>query len=325
MTRFGVVIPTKNSLKYLPDHLKNLATWIELAEQVVVVDSFSKDGTVEFIKKTLRHPNLRFVDHPPGLYASWNHGIRQLTTEYCYISTVGDSLTRAGAEHLVATAARLQCDVLVSRPNFVTETDEPYVGPDWPMNDVINTLQLREPTLLPAAIIVVTALTHTGGAITGSCASDLFRTAVLQEFPFPTDYGVSGDGAWSLQNAGRLKWAVTLEKFTTFRRHPTAASIEETQRDETVSKFPENASRMVAHWQANLPVGFPDRITVKVKKLLAVAIELEQCRRRHNLHRKSKWPWSLNPRAWQMRARRNQLQVQARRLMAQVCFENHRQ
>jgi glycosyltransferase involved in cell wall biosynthesis len=57
-----------------------LRSWLDLAQEVVVVDSESSDGTVEFLQSELRHPNLRFLSHPPGLYQSWNFGIRNLNT-----------------------------------------------------------------------------------------------------------------------------------------------------------------------------------------------------------------------------------------------------
>ena len=44
-------------------------------QEVIVVDSFSTDGTIELIKAELRHPQLKIMAHPPGLYQSWNHGI----------------------------------------------------------------------------------------------------------------------------------------------------------------------------------------------------------------------------------------------------------
>ena len=155
MLPIGVVIPTKNSMKYLPGHLESLATWIDLAEQVVVVDSFSKDGTVEFLEANLHHPNVLYLNHPPGLYASWNFGIRHVTSGYCYIATVGDSITPAGIGHMASVAVRLNCDVLVSQPDFVNESGQPCGGPDWPMADVIRQLGLKEPVPLPSAIILL--------------------------------------------------------------------------------------------------------------------------------------------------------------------------
>lgn len=319
MLPFGVVIPTKNSMKYVPDHVQTLSTWIDLAEQVVVVDSFSKDGTVDYIKKNLHHPNIIFVNHPPGLYASWNHGIRQLKTEYCYISTVGDSLTRLGVEHFVSAASRLQCDVLVSTPNFITEAGQPCAGPEWPMCDIVKTLRLKEPRRLAAGVIVAAALAHTGGAITGSCASDLFRTVILQQFPFPLDFGMAGDGAWSLQNAARLKWAVTLEKITTFRLHPPTASAREIREGEVFNRFSEMATEVIHGWMADNSTNYPEQTTENMKRLLFISIEYEQRRRQYNSYRKGHWPWSLNPAAWQARMRRNQLKRQTHDLMESIC------
>ncbi len=243
MLPLGVVIPTKNSMKYLPGHLENLATWIDLAEQVVVVDSFSTDGTVEFLKANLKHPKTLFTGHPPGLYASWNHGIRQITSEFCYISTVGDSITRAGLEHLVATASRLNCDVLVSQPDFVDEAGQLCASSQWPMDFIIERLNLKEPAPVAPAVVLAVALLHTCGAITGSCASDLFRTTVLQQNPFPLDFGTAGDGAWSLQNAGRARWATTPERMTTFRIHPPTASTNEVKTGWDVNQFPPNGGK----------------------------------------------------------------------------------
>ena len=96
MSQIGVVIPTKNSIAYLPRHLAALHQWSDLAGEIVVVDSLSTDGTVDFLKTNLRHPHVRFVSHPPGLYQSWNHGLQQIRSKYAYVATVGDTITRAG-------------------------------------------------------------------------------------------------------------------------------------------------------------------------------------------------------------------------------------
>jgi glycosyltransferase involved in cell wall biosynthesis len=323
MLPFGVVIPAKNSMKYLPNHVQNLSSWIDLAEQVVVVDSFSKDGTADFLKKNLRHPNIHFVDHPPGLYASWNHGTRHITSEFCYLSTVGDSVTRAGIEHLVSTASRLQSDVLVSRPDFVNEAGLACNGPEWPIDDVIKRLQLREPCRLQPTIVVAAALTHTGGAITGSCASDLFCTVTLQEYPFPLDFGVAGDGAWSLENVGRIVWAVTPEKVTTFRRHPPTASAKEIKRGEVSNNFAQMAKKVVTEWLQSCPDGVPAEICADIKRLLSISIEYERFCRRYNVFRKNKWPWILDPRAWLARAQRNELESQVNDLMQKICDQSY--
>ncbi|MDB6110758.1 MAG: hypothetical protein JWR69_2508, partial [Pedosphaera sp.] len=127
----GVLIPTRNCASLLPGHVQSLEPWLDLAAEVVVVDSESTDGTVEFLQKHLRHPNVRFLPHPRGLYQSWNFGIRNLHPKYTYISTVGDSITRDGLMHLHQVAEEFQCDVAVSKPDFLDAEGRPQPPTRW--------------------------------------------------------------------------------------------------------------------------------------------------------------------------------------------------
>ena len=81
-------------MAYLPRHLDFLEKWVDAVEEIVVVDSFSEDGSMDYLKKRLKHPNVQFLTHPPGLYASWNFGIGKVQARYVYISTIGDTITR---------------------------------------------------------------------------------------------------------------------------------------------------------------------------------------------------------------------------------------
>ena len=68
MLPISVLIPTRDCAALLPGHLRSLQAWIDLAEEVVVVDSDSKDNTVELIREGLTHARTRFLSPPPGLY-----------------------------------------------------------------------------------------------------------------------------------------------------------------------------------------------------------------------------------------------------------------
>src|SRR5439155_6290113 len=157
----GVVVPTRNSASLAPEHLETMRPWLDQVEQVVVVDSFSKDGTVQLLKAGLRHPNLQILEHPPGLYQSWNHGIARLKTEYCYISTVGDAITRDGLEHLAEVIARLRCDAVISKPRFIDINGAPVRSPRWPIDDVTSALRVNEPiALADSALFLFTLLNY---------------------------------------------------------------------------------------------------------------------------------------------------------------------
>jgi hypothetical protein len=56
--------------------------------------------------------------------------------------------------------------------------------------------------------------------ILGSSASNLYRTKILQQFPFRTDFGTAGDLAWGLEHSGKIRLAIVPEIFSTFVFHP---------------------------------------------------------------------------------------------------------
>jgi hypothetical protein len=56
--------------------------------------------------------------------------------------------------------------------------------------------------------------------ILGSSASNLYRTAILQRFPFRTDFGTAGDLAWGLEHAGSVTLAILPARVSTFVFHP---------------------------------------------------------------------------------------------------------
>ena len=88
----SVLVPTRNAAPLLAEHLAAMRAWTDAVAEIVVVDSQSTDGTVEMIRAGLKHPRIKVLQHPPGLYQSWNFGIGQLESELCYISTVGKAL-----------------------------------------------------------------------------------------------------------------------------------------------------------------------------------------------------------------------------------------
>lgn len=300
----GVVIPTRDSLQYLPAHLGNVEEWVEMVEQIVVVDSNSTDCTVQYIRDRLRHPNLRILSRPPGLYAAWNYAIGQLRTKYTYISTVGESITPAGLRHLVETCERLRSDVCISRPQFLDDQGPTLGGIRWPIHQIIEERKISEPRLLTQAEAVFYVLRGGGNSILGSSASNLYRTAVLQKNPFPTDYQSAGDTAWGLLNCCDVRFAVTPETFSTFLFHPTSAS-RQVDRKVLIEKF-QGLTQTLFHKARPIcdNSGFPEfKLMVE---LLETLERHRRCKQTLELYR-SESIWVLNWRAWQVRAERNRL------------------
>jgi glycosyltransferase involved in cell wall biosynthesis len=219
----SVLIPTLNCARLLPAHIESMRGWLDFVSEIVVVDSHSEDGSLEIIQERIRHPRLRIFQHPRGLYQSWNFGISQITSKYTYISTVGDLITRDGIKHLVETAERLKSDVIVSVPRFVGTEGEDLSSIRWPIHNIVANMQMSTPCVLPSLRVFVLAvdyaLKHGLQGIMGSSASNLYRTEMLQRFPFPTEYGSPGDVVWGVRHARDMVFAVTPACFSEFLFH----------------------------------------------------------------------------------------------------------
>jgi glycosyltransferase involved in cell wall biosynthesis len=300
----GVLIPTRNSAGLLPGHLAAMSAWIDRADQVVVVDSFSTDGTLDLLREALKGRPARFVSHPPGLYASWNAGIQQLATEFAYISTVGDTITREGIERLLATADGFHADVVLSKPVF-HRSDGKRVHIRWPVDDAVASLVIGAPRRLHPWEAMLFAATHPTAALTGSCASDLFRTSVLRRWPFPTEFGTAGDGVWGLRYAPLVSWVVLAEKFSTFLLHPTTISQRENRPAANAPTAETLLREATVNWKNAGAIDDAALAKLQWADLLSTLGRYLAAKDEFDRRRRGRGPWIASPNAWRARHRRN--------------------
>lgn len=311
----GVVIPTRNCRPYLERHVAGLSPWIDLAQEVVVVDSHSTDGTVEFLRDQLRHPNLRFLTHPPGLYASWNFGVSQIRAKYTAIATCGDTLTRAGIESLANTIEHLGCDVLISKPVFEDSDGRSVPAPRWPVDEVVSRLRLETPRRLAWLQSLAFIANDLTSAFTGSCASCLFRTETLQQRPFPTNVGASGDGVWALRNALQISWGVTPGVFSTFLKHPVDAGSSDRQPPKEWQLRPDRfLSQSVSESVSSGVVSEQELEACGWREMEKALAEYCVAKAQFDRARKAGVPWFVRPSAWRSRLQRTGAQARVRRL-----------
>ena len=285
-------------------HLDTVEQWIDLVEEVVVVDSRSRDQTVEILKKRLGNRNVRFLSQPPGLYPSWNHGIGQLSARYTYISTVGDGITREGLVHLVEVAQKFSCDVVVSPPDFVNEAGRPVRGQTWPVHTVVSILGLDRPAYLEGWLAFATALAFFPSAILGSSASNLYRTAVLQARPFPTEFGMNGDGVWGLTNALGIRLGITPRRISFFREHSKPYPLSEYCPADPQRTLLE-ANLKVFEDMIQQPLDLEDKGNQKhLDRLIGAMRAVKRWRAVLDRQRVLPWPLVLNPTAWWARQSR---------------------
>lgn len=207
----SAILPIFNCRERLARHLKSVEKWADAVEQIIVVDSGSTDGSLELAKEILSPFKAIFLHNPPGLYQSWNAGIATATSTWCYISTVEDPITREGLDHLVTVMNRYNADVIISPPEMLNHDGTESVEQKMPANHLAESFRTGglEDRLLNRAETISMFCGFLPHGLLGSSASNLYRTTLLQENPFPTDFGHCGDTAWGISIAPIARVAFT--------------------------------------------------------------------------------------------------------------------
>lgn len=227
--KLSVILPTYNCAKLMGRHLASMAGWAHLAEEIIVVDSRSTDGTLELIRERLRHPNLRIIERDRGLYESWNTGIAASSGDWVYVSTAGDLITGEHLQRLMREGEHAGADVVISPQSFVAEDGMPYQGDDYVNAEIHADMAGRGVVALsPVAVHFFAFSKSKPNALLGSWASDLFRGDFLRARPLPTEYGTHGDTAWTLRHSAEMRLCLVPIAGATFCIHekPSAGSTE---------------------------------------------------------------------------------------------------
>jgi hypothetical protein len=202
----------------LPRHVEALNEWIDLAEEIIVVDSESSDETVNFLRDNLRHPSIRFFNHPVGLYESWNFAIQQIETEHTYIATVGDRIPKKSIKRLYTEAQQTDADLVISPPTLYSTSGEASEA-NWPINQYLSHSNRPHSHRIPPVEVLLWNIISLPGTLLGSSASNIYRTSSLANCPFPTNCGHAGDSAWALKNSAHLSWHIIPDLDSEFLTH----------------------------------------------------------------------------------------------------------
>jgi glycosyltransferase involved in cell wall biosynthesis len=289
MSFLSVILPTLNCAETIPAHIQSMEPWLDLVDEIIAVDSYSEDGTPDIICETIRHPNLRILNHPRGLYQSWNHAISESTGKWIYISTIGDSITRDQLQHLLDSGEALRADVVVSQPEFVFDDKINMTPPVWPISHILQFYQIKEPTIIDPVAAFCHASQHLPNAIIGSSASNLYRGDHLRSRPFPTTFSRVGDTAWALRYAMETRFCYTFRIGSVFRFHS----------DTYLKKDLEGYVRLINLLQTECRqlletclMSNKAKILILLKKYIYYNIEYQEARTKFkNTRRESIVPW----------------------------------
>lgn len=314
MKSLSVVVPTLNCAKGIPAHLDSMRQWLDLASEIVVVDSHSDDDTPELIRDGLQHPNLRILSHPRGLYPSWNFGIAQTTGDWIYISTIGDTITRAHLEHLLEVGDELGSDVVVSQPTFTYDEHIEMEPPIWPIAHLLDFHRITKPTEISPCAALYHAARFIPDAILGSSASNLYCGEHLRQRPFPSMFKSAGDTAWTLQYRLETRYCFTPNQGSSFCFHRAHYAAHDPEYYEQLCESMHALVRQMLAAVSPTPEwatvsGMMEETETLRQRILAANRQLK------NIRRASLIPWYFRKQALQYRAYRNRLVKQHRRII----------
>lgn len=218
-------MPIYNCLELIKSGLPHVRLWQDLADEIIVVDSFSSDGSLEYLAENLRHPGLRVIRRPRGLYESWNEGIAATSGKYVYISTAGDTITREHLLHLIETLESQAADAVVSQPIFISDSKEHRWIEGWRTARLLAEMKADSVRMLSKEEACAYSFMDCPGSLLGSLASDLFLGDFLRKRPFPAEYGRFGDAAWIMRHCAGCRLAITSRIGSTFLHHSSETPL----------------------------------------------------------------------------------------------------
>jgi len=128
----SICLPTRNSIRFLPERLASIRSQTLTDWELVAVDSHSEDGTREMLGQfAAADPRVRVCQAPrDGIYPNFNRCIRLARGRFVYIATSDDTMAHDCLEKLVAALiGNPDCDLAHCPMRVIDEDGLP--GRDW--------------------------------------------------------------------------------------------------------------------------------------------------------------------------------------------------
>ncbi len=224
--KITALIPIFECADRLPAHLTFLRVARPIFSDFVWVVTPGRDESQNLAQRAYRDLGGKYLEVPRGLYEAWNAGIQKVSSEFTYISTVGETALTSGLDRLRSALQTTGADVAFSPPILPHGSRDRIQLLRWPIFRFQMELQAREKQILSPFLIAKIQAVAGIFSLLGSCASCLFRTDYLQANPFPTDFFHYGDSAWVYQNYQKAKFVYLREPFASFSVHgPSGRSV----------------------------------------------------------------------------------------------------
>lgn len=200
--RVSILLPSLNTFPFLKERFDSILSQTLPDWELIVVDSYSDDGSWELIQAYAGQDSRIQVSQAPreGVYAGINRCLEQAQGDYIYIATSDDTMTPDCLTKMVAALeAHPNCDLAHCCLSIIDEAGQPTKN-QWRawgkarfFGEHIDHQHIR---LAPYDGILYCAL----GTLYSSLTQLLIRRRVFEKVGnFRTDFGSHGDFEWGIR------------------------------------------------------------------------------------------------------------------------------
>jgi len=229
MPLVSICLPNFNTFPFLEERLQTILSQSLTDWELIIVDSYSNDGSWEFFEKLAKSDSrVSISQEPRGLYQSWNNCIQRAKGKYVYIATSDDTMAPDCLEKMVeALESNPECDIAQCRLEIIDK--EGHIQADYQgasnctvfSGDLKNVL--AKPHIRRAPF---DGLLHLTGLMVHLSITELLirRTLFSKIGLFEAHWGSIGDRNWEMK-AGLVTDTVFVpDTWASWRMHATNAS-----------------------------------------------------------------------------------------------------
>ena len=218
--RVSICIPNLNMRPFLAERMQSLLSQTFSDWELIVCDSYSTDGSWEFLQSYRGDPRIRLFQVPrEGVFAGWNECLRRVRGEFIWIATSDDTADPAFLEQLLAPLEQLpEVDIAVCDFQAIDARSIPVDLGIGRQKRIFFAEYLNAHGIWDGKAQFLLHLAF--GTTWTTMAAVLFRRRLLDGVGlFRTDMEGMGDYDWSLRASLLSSSAYVPRKLVTWRIH----------------------------------------------------------------------------------------------------------
>ncbi|TLD69261.1 glycosyltransferase [Phragmitibacter flavus] len=223
--KISICLPTLNARRFLEERIDSIFAQTVNDWELIVCDSYSDDGTWEYLQPFDGDPRVRLYQVPrEGLYAGWNECLKRVQGEYVHIATADDTGDKMLLETLLSGFKDSPGAMVSACECVVIDADGREIGKGPTIYDKIIKSRMNGDRFATAGWYEF-ALMALCGVTWGSFSRLMFKRELFDlAGQFPVTYGISGDWAWALRASVHGGAVHVPGRLATWRVHEGQAS-----------------------------------------------------------------------------------------------------